>query len=331
LWKTSAGGGAVAAMKKTQFGFLVAGIGIGIAVGWMMALNSSHMPPPVAAATKADRPAITSPSAGSAELEEKPVTKRERPAAEDKPNQPQVMTFSSGPGGEMPPEMKEVLAKMEEQRKEARARKIDERLAALKSRLKLTPEEEAKVKALLEASPDMGRGSGLIDSVNLSVNGISGTVSTAGVLSAGSNASSGESFDEKLQALLSPEQQNDFAAFQQEQFENRVEIATNREMSQLQQQLTLTPDQKDQVYQALGDIARKEAEQSGNRLDLAAIEAAKQARLEALRPILTPEQMKAYESNPTTSFGAPGITMMPGGTVMPGGEAAIQMDVKPSK
>ena len=113
--------------------------------------------------------------------------------------------------------------------------------------------------------------------------------------------------------MLSPEQQDEFAAFQQDQRENRVEIATNREMAQLQQQLTLTPEQKDQAFQALGDIARKEAENSQKGFDPAAMDAAKQARIDALRPILTPEQMKAYESNPTMGVGIPELTVMPGG------------------
>jgi hypothetical protein len=95
-----------------------------------------------------------------------------------------------------------------------------------------------------------------------------------------------------------------------------VEIATNREMAQLQQQLTLTPEQKDQAFQALGDIARMEAENPRKGFDPTAIEAAKQARMDALRPILTPEQMKAYESNPTMSFGIPDVTAIQGGAAI---------------
>ena len=223
------------------------------------------------------------------------------------------MTFSSGPSGEMPPEMKEVFAKVEEQRKEARARKIDERLAALKSRLNLTSEQEAKVRALLENSPEMGLGGLPFFASNVSPDGKGGAISIGGAVAVGDKNSSGGNFDEQLAALLSPEQQDEFAAFQQDQRENRVEIATNREMAQLQQQLTLTPEQKDQAFQALGDIARKEAENSQKGFDPAAMDAAKQARIDALRPILTPEQMKAYESNPTMGVGIPELTVMPGG------------------
>ncbi|MCW1926372.1 hypothetical protein OKA05_27725 [Luteolibacter arcticus] len=313
---------------KTQFGFLAVGIGIGLGMGWMMGSSSaSPDAPAMAAATKSDRPVTGSDASTAAGPDEKRATKRERPeAADKKPDEPKVMTFSSTAGGEMTPEMKEMFAKMEEQQKEARARKIDERLAALKSRLKLTPDQETKVRALLEASPDMGRGAGLMDAVSFAVNGSSGTVSAAGATSAAS-ATAGN-FNEQLQALLSPDQQEEFGAFQQEQKENRVEIATNREMTHLQQQLTLTPEQKDQAFQALGNVARNEAEESsGNRLDLETIKAAKQARVEAMRPILTPEQLKVYESNPATLLNIPEVTVTPGG----GSVGAIQLHVGPGE
>jgi hypothetical protein len=324
--KKTAIGSADGAMK-TQFASLAVGLGIGTAVGWMMGSGSSATPPPGAAATKSERPPTKSDSPAAAGQDENRATKRERPdAADPKPGQPKVLTYSSGNGGEMPPEMKEMFSKMEEQRKEARARKIDERLAALKSRLKLTPDQETKVRALLESSPDMGRGAGLLEGVKVAVNGNAGGVSLSSAAASAGNATGG-SFDEQLAALLSPDQQDEFVAFQQEQRENRVEIATNREMTQLQQQLTLTPEQKDQAYQALGDIARNEADQPANGFDPAAMAAAKQARVDALRPILTPEQLKAYESNPAAAFGIPEVTVMPGGASV----GTIQMNVAPSK
>ena len=301
---------------KTQFGFLAVGLGIGMGIGWMMGSNSSPVAPPVAAATKSDRPAIASDASTVVGPDEKRATKRERPAAGDKPDQPKVMSFSSSSGGEMTPEMKAIFAKMEEQRKEARIRRIDERLAALKTRLNLTPDQEAKLRALLENSPEMGLGGLPFMTTNVSRDGKGGAVSIGAGVATSSDNANGANFEEQLAALLSPEQRDEFTTFQQEQRENRVEIATNREMAQLQQQLTLTPEQKDQAFQALGDIARKEAENPQRGFDPAAMEAAKQARTDALRPILTPEQMKAYESNPATSFGIPEVTVMPGGAAI---------------
>jgi hypothetical protein len=302
---------------KTQLAFLATGLVLGTAAGWMMGASSVPESPSVAVASKIDGPVPVSGNSTAAGPEDRLATKRERPERTDKqsdpkPGEPKVMSFSSGPGGEMPPEMKEVFAKMEEQRKEARARRIDERLAALKSRLNLTSEQEEKVRALLENSSEMGLGGLPLGLTSLSRNGKSGAVSIEGEIAGGGEAN-GANFDAQLAALLSPEQQDELAVFQQEQRENRVEIATNREMAQLQQQLTLTPEQKDRAFQALGDIARNEAESPPEGFDPAAMEAAKQARIKALRPILTQEQMNAYESNPAMSFGVPDVTVMPGG------------------
>jgi len=299
---------------KSQLGFLALGLGLGTAAGWMLKGDAVPTAPPVVAATKTERPALASGGglAASEGSEEKRATKLERP---EKSDETKVMRFSSGPDGEMPPEMKEAFAKMEEQRKEARSRKIDERLAALKLRLNLTPEQEAKVRALLEESSEMGLAGMPFFASKVSGDGKGGAISISGAV-AGVGSEEGGSFDDKLAALLSPEQKDSFAAFQQEQRENKVEIATNREMGQLQQQLTLTPEQKDQAFQALGDIARREAENPQRGFDPEAMEAARQSRLDALRPILTPEQMKAYESNPAMSFAIPDVTVMPGGAAI---------------
>ena len=68
-------------------------------------------------------------------------------------------------------------------------------------------------------------------------------------------------------------------------------------MTRLQQSLTLSPAQKDQVYQALGAIATSEEERgdTGISIDPEVIKARRQSRLDALKPILTPEQYEAYE------------------------------------
>jgi hypothetical protein len=47
--------------------------------------------------------------------------------------------------------------------------------------------------------------------------------------------------------------------------------------------------------------------------------------MDALRPILTPEQLTAYESNPSLSFGGTSDV-----TLMPGGATIRSMMVQPS-
>ncbi|WP_386780342.1 hypothetical protein [Luteolibacter ambystomatis] len=190
--------------------------------------------------------------------------------------------------------MKEIMEKMKQAQEEKRARKIDERLAALKSRLGLTDEQAAKVRALLEK--ESGN-----DDIGAVLSGDASAVNVTSLLGEGDKASQSAT-DAKIAEVLTPEQQAKFKAFQQERKENRIEIATNREMTRLQQGLTLTPEQKDRAYQALGDLAQREEEQpASNGFDPQAMVDKQQARRDALRPILTPEQMKAYESMPMTS------------------------------
>lgn len=280
---------------KTPLVFAV-GLALGLSVGWFGGARSA---PAASASTSA-------PSSGPADTKHsaRPTLADSASAGQDAlPSRKPRLDVSPGikvlEGGEPanPEQIKEVMAKLKEEEQKKRAHRIDERLAALRSRLNLTPDQEAKIRALLESSPDLA-GGGILGGISLADGAT--TFSLGGPAEGETQAA----HDEKLAALLTAEQKEKFAAFQQEQRENRIEIDTNREMAQLQQQLTLTPEQKDQAYQTLSDLARREDSQSaGSPFDPETIEARTQARLDALRPILTPEQLKAYESAPIGLFG----------------------------
>lgn len=199
-------------------------------------------------------------------------------------------------GAEMEPHVKEIMEKMQQQMKEKKARSVEERLAALKARLNLTPDQEAKVKELLEKSSVGEDGMTRI----LSAGG------KGGALNLNMGNDNPKAVDEQIAALLNTQQKEAYNVFQQEQAENRAEISANREMAQLQQQLTLSPEQKDRAFQVLGNLARNEDTQGGNVFDPEKMQAKRKARLEALRPILTSEQMKVYENNPSMGFGGLG-------------------------
>lgn len=270
------------------------GLALGILFGWVGGSKSTSAPATTTTAqteSKSARGSSSSPaSQGSSDTPESKAERAARPAKPDKSDKPFVRTFSST-NGEQTPEMKEIIEKMKKAQEQKKARKIEERVAALKSRLGLADEQAAKVKAVLEQSE---KGGG--DAADVLAR--EGNLDVAKLLS-GENKSEREASDAKVAELLTPEQQAKFQTFQQEQKENRVEIATNREMARLQQSLTLTPEQKDQAYQALGGLAQHEDDQaSTSGFDPQAMVAKQQARRDALRPILTPEQMKAYESMP---------------------------------
>jgi hypothetical protein len=165
-------------------------------------------------------------------------------------------------------------------------RRIDERVAALKTRLNLDDAQTARVKALLEAGDE---------EENVVSKAIAGEPTFPPM--PGEAAKKRADLEDQITSLLKPGQAAAFTEFRQEQRENRIEVATGREMTRLQRSLTLSPSQKDQVYQALATIATGEEENgnTGITVDPEQIKARRQSRLDALKPILTPEQYSAYE------------------------------------
>lgn len=272
---------------KANLWSLLAVLGLGVAVGWMIKPVAPPAAAPVAASTKTPRPAEpagTSVAAKDAEPEPKRATKTERPEGGVRIGPGMVMDDE-----EMPEDVKEMVDRMAKQMTEARERQASERLAVLKSRLNLTPEQEAKVKALLDQASTKPPKSGAVSFV-----GPGGPA----MFASGGHGLDGE-LGEQITDLLSPEQQDEFTAFQNEQLENRMEIAASRELTRLQEQLTLTPEQKDLASAALGNVVRDEQTNPvDNPFSPEALQDAQQKRLDALRPILTPEQLDIYAASP---------------------------------
>lgn len=130
--------------------------------------------------------------------------------------------------------------------------------------------------------------------------------------------------DEKILGMLTPDQQAAFKAHQQEQRANKVEMAANKELAKLQGAMSLTGEQKDQIFSTLSQFADQEhdkpimgmvamIEKQPNEIErlrkeagdatadqlLGLVDELKQRqarRREALQPILSEEQMKVYEN-----------------------------------
>ena len=224
-------------------------------------------------------------------------------------------------------------AQMERQRQvmkkkvEARlAAKVDEQLAVLTKKLGLTDEQVADVRKLLMDKLLQG------DFGLMAMNAMGGE----GDDSSGKNREremmemmldpqkQEKAMNEKLLALLTPDQQQGYAAHQQEQRANKVEMATNKELAKLQGAMSLTSEQKDQIFATLSQFADQEHdkpipgmiamfgrqageiervkkevgdETAGKMLGLVDELKQRQAqRREALAPILSGEQMKVYEN-----------------------------------
>lgn len=140
--------------------------------------------------------------------------------------------------------------------------------------------------------------------------------------------------DAKLLALLTPAQREAFAAHKQEERVNSVEMATTKELAKIQGAMSLTPEQKDQIFASFSQITDAEFDRpitgavamlaqqapgltaaksgsgdgaSNGLLKLADEMKQRQVRRrEALMPILSEEQLKVYDTLPPShgfSFG----------------------------
>ena len=195
------------------------------------------------------------------------------------------------------PAMARIRESMAKELLARKQRRIDERVSVLKTRLDLDEAQTARVKALLEASDG---------EESMVSKAIAGEPTFPPM--PGEAAKKRTVLETQITTLLKPEQAAAFTEFRREQRENRIEIATGREMTRLQQSLTLSPAQKDQVYQALATIATGEEENgnTGITVDPEQIKARRQTRLDALKPILTPEQYSAYERSSSSMINMEG-------------------------
>jgi DNA-binding MarR family transcriptional regulator len=162
-------------------------------------------------------------------------------------------------------------------------KEVKEKLAVMRVRLSLTPEQEAKI---AKALPYGQAKTKIIDD-------------DTKVIRASSEDK--KKMEDAIRAALTAEQQKDYDTFRAEEKANAAEAVANRELSRLQSMTTLSPEQKDQAFAAFSGIASRESMEDlpepGGKSDVMkdALETRWAARLEALGAILTPEQMAIYQ------------------------------------
>lgn len=183
-----------------------------------------------------------------------------------------------------------------------RTRKLEEKLAALRSRLHLTDAQTAQVRALLDkhlpAADDVLKqifqeaGAAPADTAELMK-----------VAAAAQSLESSAGFIADLDGILGGDQKAAFQSFQQEQAANRLEISTNREMARLQSSLTLSSEQKDKAFAALSRISADEIDlDPAQAFDPTSMQLRREARLQAMHDVLTDEQFRVYEQGSLSSL-----------------------------
>ena len=204
--------------------------------------------------------------------------------------------------------------------------KVDEQLATLKKKLGLTDEQVETVRGLLmdkfrkgdfamKAWGAMGEDEGEVSHRDQEKEMMDLMLDPQ---------KEDRELDEKLLGLLTPGQQAAYSGHKQEQRANKVEMAANKELAKLQGAMSLTAEQKDQIFSTLSQFAdrehdkpimgmvamiekqpqeieriKKESGEATAEELLGLVDELKQRqarRREALQPILSEEQMKVYEN-----------------------------------
>jgi RNA polymerase sigma factor (sigma-70 family) len=160
---------------------------------------------------------------------------------------------------------------------------VNEKLAALRTRLSLTSEQEPKIAKALAYGQAKTK---IIDNDTKVIR---------------ASAEDKKRMEDAISASLTAGQQREYESFRAEEKANAVEAVANRELSRLQSMTTLSPEQKDQAFAAFSEIASKESMEdlpepgSDPGVMKDALETRWTARQEALGAILTPEQMAIYQ------------------------------------
>jgi hypothetical protein len=166
---------------------------------------------------------------------------------------------------------------------------IEGRLGVLRDRLQLSPEQEAAIKAVLDA--ESAEATAALDRL---MEG-RGTPGDFGRLS---RLQRGQLPDGVEKALIGP-QLEQYAAFKEQERVSSVENRANMELAGLVTAGGLTPEQKDQAFAALGGMLMAEdATDFDSMKDVSEVrtyvDEATARRLELMEPILTEPQLQMY-------------------------------------
>ena len=163
------------------------------------------------------------------------------------------------------------------------------KLTAMKSKVKLTDQQEESIREILRKQMEQA--------VELSQKMISGKMSKDEMVNM---QKGGGNPEEQIKALLTPEQLTLYKEYKTEETTSNARLAANGEMLLMQNALSLTQDQQDQVYKALYEVSYNQlsgklAEDMPKNSDTAAVMKWQVDRkVKALEKILSPEQLQKY-------------------------------------
>ena len=189
-------------------------------------------------------------------------------------------------------------ARFKEMRSLERTQRIDAKILALKTKLNLTPEQEADIRAAME------KGSADREALREAMD----TRRRAGGATADTDkvrqeemakfAAAEAAQETAITAAMSEDQLAAYDAYKAEQKQTQVESRANQQLNDLQNKLSLTTEQKDAAFQfyaqqeQTGFDPGQIAAQGGDVQK--AFEERQKTTLEGMQAILTPEQYELY-------------------------------------
>ena len=307
-------------MNKSSIIFGIGGLLVGSLGTSLYYRSNAPVPTPVAAvpgSPKAEKKIVATETTPKVEVVENVASK---PTAETK--QASIATTLDSA------KMAEVKKMMSDQANQRKTLKVNEQLAGLKKQLGLTDEQAEELRPLI--SRMMASGRGLDISELMSGDGKMEFSADKMKERSAKIAEDKKAAENELIAKLSPEQKLAYDQWKLAEKANKVELATNRELSSLQSQMSLTAEQKDRAFAALSTLAQNEMDVDPLAEPVKFMERRK-GRIEALKPILTPEQMALYERNAGSmvTIESDGV-MLDGGSIDLGGAINAQVISAPS-
>jgi Spy/CpxP family protein refolding chaperone len=170
----------------------------------------------------------------------------------------------------------------------------------LQTRLHLTPDQAAKIKAAMDADAQAHR------TLMQQAFRNNGQVDPAA-------AAKADTLDQTLATVLTPEQQTAYQQVQADEEASRADMAATMQVDQMAPLLQLSDSQKDQVVQALYQVQASAPDPASlltNPNAASIVTAQAQATQAALAKVLTPDQMALYQQEaqamPQFGFGRRG-------------------------
>lgn len=167
--------------------------------------------------------------------------------------------------------------------KAAIEQQIDGKVSGMKLRLNLTPDQEAAVREIV--GKQLRRGTEMAEKM------MKGELNMEEAQEMSKNANP-VSEKEQIKALLTPDQQLAYDAFEKEENQRMARLMANSELLQLQGALHLDEGQQDKVYAVLAEQAQSQFDGTTGGFDLGRIS---DKKAEALKAVLSPEQFEQYK------------------------------------